>query len=239
MKRCEGRALFEYISLISLELLGKIFLGLLIVFFTLLTVILLAGYIALRTGRILFPNFISFMIDLLYEPAKRIISFFKIDSELVDRISVELKNCINYADFATVPTEERVLLLPQCMRSLECPAKLSSVDGFHCVECGRCEIARINAACKRLGIRVFVVPGGTFAKRVLISARPRAVVGVACYPNLHEGMLNAKLAGIPAQGVPLKKTGCINTIVDFDELLLKLFAGTDGEVEKAGEVAWR
>jgi len=90
-----------------------------------------------------------------------------------------------------------------------------------------------------LGIRVFVVPGGTFAKRVLISARPRAVVGVACYPNLHEGMLNAKLAGIPAQGVPLKKTGCINTIVDFDELLIKLFAGTDGEVEKAGEVAWR
>ena len=233
------RTLFEYVNLISLELLGKIFLGMLIAFFTLLIIVLLMGYVALRTGRILFPNFISFMIDLLYEPARRIISFFRIDPELVDRISVELKNCINYADFAAVPPEERVLLLPQCLRSLECPARLNSVDGFHCVECGRCEVARINAVCRRLGIRVFVVPGGTFAKRVLISARPKAVVGVACYPNLHEGMLNAKLAGIPAQGVPLKKTGCINTIVDFDELLMKLFAGTDGEIEKAGEEAWR
>jgi hypothetical protein len=52
-------------------------------------------------------------------------------------------------------------------------------------------------------------------------SRPKAVVGVACYSNLHEGMLNAKLMGVPAQGVPLTTTGCVNTTVDREEIIRK------------------
>jgi len=162
-----------------------------------------------RTHRIIFPNLVLFLLSVFEEPLRRLLSFFHVDPTLVDRVSVEIGNAVNYPAFARTKLEERVLLLPQCIRSPDCPAKLSPLEGIKCVECGRCEIAKLSAVCKELGISLYISPGGTFAKRILMYNRGqvKAVVGVACYPNLHEGLLNVKLVGIPAQGVPLKTTG--------------------------------
>ncbi len=206
-----------------LEAIGKAIVILAIVFVVLLVLALLFCSFTLHTKKIILPNFVLFVITLLYEPLRRLLAFFRIDPSLIDRVSVEIRNALNYPDFAATSMEERVLLLPQCIRSTECPAKLNPVDGIHCMECGKCVIAELSAICKELGIRMYISPGGTFTGRILRYSRPKAkaVVGVACYPNLYEGMLNAKLMGVAAQGVPLTTPGCVNTTVDYDEIINK------------------
>lgn len=211
---------------LMLEAIGRVIIILSMAFVVLILLALLFCSFTLRTKKIILPNFILFIITLLYEPLRRLLSFFRVDPSLIDRVSVEIRNALNYPDFAATSMEERVLLLPQCIRSTECPAKLNPVDGIHCVECGKCVIAELSAICKELGIRMYISPGGTFTARILIHSRPKAkaVVGVACYPNLHEGMLNAKLLGVAAQGVPLTTPGCVNTSVDHEEIINKLLS---------------
>ncbi len=206
-----------------LELLGRIIVLSLIVFVILILVALFFLVVIFFTKRVILPKLALFMITMMHEPLRRLLSFFRVDPTLVDRVSVEIGNAVNYPEFVRTKLEERVLLMPQCVRSIDCPAKLSSLEGIKCIECGRCEIAKLSAICKELGIRLYISPGGTFTKRILLYNRGRvkAVVGVACYPNLYEGMLNIKLAGIPAQGVPLKTTGCVNTTVDTQEIVAK------------------
>ena len=210
-----------------IEALGRIIVIGAIAFAILILIALLFCIFIFRTHRIIFPNLILFLLSVFEEPLRRLLSFFHVDPTLVDRVSVEIGNAVNYPAFARTKLEERVLLLPQCIRSPDCPAKLSPLEGIKCVECGRCEIAKLSAVCKELGISLYISPGGTFAKRILMYNRGqvKAVVGVACYPNLHEGLLNVKLVGIPAQGVPLKTTGCVNTTVDIHEIIARCKMG--------------
>jgi len=205
------------------EAIGKVIIILAIAFVVLLALALFFCFLTLRTEKIILPNFVLFIITLLYEPLRRLLSFFRVDPALIDRVSVEIRNALNYPDFAATGMEERVLLLPQCIRSTECRAKLNSVDGIHCIECGKCAIAELSAICKKIGLRMYISPGGTFTGRILIHSRPKpkAVIGVACYPNLYEGMLNAKLIGVAAQGVPLITPGCVNTTVDCEQIIEK------------------
>lgn len=204
-----------------LEAIGKITILLVLAFAVLIALALIVCALALRTKKIIFPNFLLFVTSVLYEPLRRLLSFFHVDPTLIDRVSTEIRNSLNYTEFSATKMEERVLLLPQCIRSTECPAKLSPLDGIHCMECGKCVIAELSAVCKELGIKMYISPGGTFTGRILMHSRPKAVVGVACYPNLHEGMLNAKLMGVPAQGVPLTTPGCVNTTVDREEVITR------------------
>ena len=206
---------------VVLEAIGRVVLFLAAAFAVLLALALFLCFFIFRTKKILFPNFVLFIIGLLYEPLRRLLSFFRVDPTLIDRVSVEIGNALNYPGFSATQIEERVLLLPQCIRSAECPAKLNSLDGIHCMGCGKCAIAELSAMCEELGVRMYISPGGTFSKRILMLSRPKAIIGVACYPNLHEGRLNTKLAGVPAQGVPLTTTGCVNTTVDIEEIINK------------------
>lgn len=212
-----------YWESVWLETLGKVVVIAAIAFVVLLAIGLFLSFFIFRTKRVIFPNFLLFIISLLYEPLRRLLSFFRVDPTLIDRVSVEVRNVLNYQAYADTALKDRVLLLPQCIRSTDCPAKLSSLCGIKCMECGRCDIGKLSVICKELGVRLYISPGGTFTMRILMYNRPKpkAVVGVACYPNLHEGMLNANLMGVAAQGVPLTTTGCVNTAVDVDEIITK------------------
>ncbi len=206
-----------------LETLGRIIVTGIIVFVILILVALIFFVVIFFTRRVILPKIALFMITLMHEPLCRMLSFFGVDPTLVDRVSVEIGNAVNYPAFVSTKLEERALLMPQCVRSIDCPAKLSALEGIKCIECGKCEIAKLSAICRELGISLYISPGGTFTKRIILysAGRIKAVVGVACYPNLYEGMLNVKIAGIPAQGVPLKTTGCMNTTVDTQEIIAK------------------
>ena len=51
------------------------------------------------------------------------------------QLYVESKNRSLVKNFASTPYNERILLLPQCLRSKDCPAELGNY-GYECKECG-------------------------------------------------------------------------------------------------------
>jgi hypothetical protein len=151
------------------------------------------------------------------------LKIFARDADAFNRVCVALYNRIRLAAYSAVPLEKRIVILPQCLRHIDCPAPISSTEGIMCKECGKCIVCKIRKIDSR--IAVFISPGGTLAKRILESHRPGAVLGVACPNDLVEGLRTTTKAGIPSQGVPLGKTGCVATEVDFEVVKERLMAG--------------
>jgi len=137
--------------------------------------------------------------------------------------------------FAEVPVEERVLLLPHCLRpSGDCPGKVTR-DGLQCPpDCphrGTCAIGRLRDEAERLGYKgVCVAPGGAMALRFVKEKKPKGILAIACHKELLEGV--QAVEEIPAEKkpviltLPLLKDGCVDTEVDVEEALRRLRLGT-------------
>ena len=69
-----------------------------------------------------------------------------------------------------------------------------------------------------MGYKFFIVPGSSFIKRIIKKYRPGAIVGVGCQMEIKEGLDLCHSHDIPAQGVPLTKSGCVATTLDWDQL---------------------
>lgn len=143
------------------------------------------------------------------------------------RLYVESKNRSLIESFASIPYNERVLLLPQCLRAKDCPAEIGNF-GYECKDCGRCSIKTIRQMCKKLGYKgVFIMPGGSLAQKIIRELNPKASLGVACSKELVLGSYLCEKMGVIGQGVELLKDGCINTLVDLkilnDALQLQQF----------------
>ncbi|MGB3908787.1 MAG: DUF116 domain-containing protein [Methanomethylovorans sp.] len=205
---------------IPYEILGKVFIILTIVTITGIAIALLLGAYSFKRKRILFPNFILFMLYLFYGPAKWICRRFSIRDTIVDEILVELRNAIMLDKFRSTKGLKMVFL-PQCLRHPECKARCDPVEGYQCTKCGKCDIGTIYKAADEYGFRVFVIPGGSFVKKILRLYKPQSCIGVACYPELSESMQGAA-AYMPVQGVCLLKDGCFNTEADVEEIIRKM-----------------
>ena len=117
-----------------------------------------------------------------------------------------------------------MLFLPQCLRSLSCPAHVSPLKGVECEECGSCVISELKKLCDEHRIKICIAPGGEFVKRAVERERPEAAVGVACPHDLYETMRAVSARGIPMVGVLLLRSGCVSTDVDAELLKAVLLA---------------
>jgi hypothetical protein len=202
------------------ELLGRFSVSLAVAILLMTVLALLLGVYSFKRHKIIFPNFILFMLYLFYSPAKWICRVFYIKEELVDEILIELRNAMMLEKFKCMQ-DGRIILLPQCMRGPECATRCDPIIGYECKMCGRCDIGRIAKAAEKYNFKVFVVPGGSFVRKILKSCSPDACIAVACYSELTEAMQDiAKTA--PVQGVPLLRDGCYDTKVDVDEVIKKM-----------------
>lgn len=138
-----------------------------------------------------------------------------VDEKELFQLYVKTKNKASRSKFAATPYSERILLLPQCLRSRDCPAELREC-GYECQECGKCRIVEVIQEAKRLGYKnVFILPGGSIAKRILAKEKPNACLGVACLKELMLGSFICEKFGVAGQGIALLKDGCVNTEVDW------------------------
>jgi len=141
-----------------------------------------------------------------------------VEEQELFQLYVEAKNRSLIESFAATPYNERIVLLPQCLRAKDCPAEIGEY-GYECHQCGRCSVAKILQLTKDLGYKgVFIMPGGSLAKKVLVELKPKASLGVACYKELVMGSYLCEKVGVIGQGVELLKDGCINTIVNMKAL---------------------
>ncbi len=134
------------------------------------------------------------------------------------KLYVEAKNRSLIQSFASTPYNERIIMLPQCLRAKDCPAEIGKY-GYECQQCGRCSVATIMQLTKDLGYKgAFILPGGSLAQKIILELKPKASLGVACSTELVLGSYLCEKMGIIGQGVELLRDGCINTIVDMKTL---------------------
>lgn len=204
---------------IPYEFLGEVFVYLTVLVFLGVSLALLIGAYSFKKRKIIFPSFVLFMLYLFYSTAKWICRVFSIRDTIVDEILIEIRNAVNLEKFRQIK-DGKVVFLPQCLRHPNCKARCDPVIGYECKRCGLCDIAKVCEAADKYNFKVFVIPGGSFVKKILKTYHPKACLGVACYNELAESM--QAVSFMPVQGVCLLKDGCFNTAADIDEIIKKM-----------------
>ena len=199
--------------------LGQLVVFLIIIFVILFLAFLVLAYLIARKNKIKFPRFLLFIVDLLYSPFKTIASFLKLDDNLVDTISIRVRDDLNKERFKEIPAEKTLIFLPHCLRHKDCPATLQK-EGLNCTECGLCSIGVIKKKAEPMGYKLYIVPGSSFVKKIVMENKFEAVLGVACHEDLNQTMM--LLSDFCPQGVLLEKTGCFETKVNVKKVFEKL-----------------
>ena len=129
------------------------------------------------------------------------------------------QNKDNIDKFGKIPFEQRIIILPQCLRnSKECQAEEQSYL-YICKRCGKCKINEIIKKAEELGYgKVFIVKGGKAVSDILKKEKPGAVIGVACYFEGSLGMMECKKCKVTSEFVVLNKEGCADTDLDLNDL---------------------
>lgn len=193
---------------------GVVLLVFLIVVILILGIIL--GIILVRKNKLMFPSVIIFIVNVFYSPLKSFANLLGLDDAFVDNIGIEVRNKVNKTKFDRISPEDKIIVLPHCLRSAHCEASLKET-GVKCTFCGKCAIGTIKEKAEPMGYRVFIVPGSSFVKKIIQQNRFKSVVGVACHVDLNQTMM--ALSDFAPQGVLLSTSGCFQTKVDVKKVL--------------------
>ncbi len=197
-------------------ILGSLLLVVLLISAIMVAIAVLLLIYSLKTGKILFPNLLVLGILFFEGSIKAVVRLFGIDDAFVDMLSIDLQNKAMRSAFVRIPYENRAIFIPQCLRSSDCPARLSP-EGIKCKDCGLCEITKAKQAAEKLGYSFFIVPGSSFIVRMISKTHPKAIIGVGCLCEIKEGLDLMHKHKIPALGVVLDRAGCVSTILDWDK----------------------
>ncbi|MDR2967292.1 MAG: DUF116 domain-containing protein [Methanobacteriaceae archaeon] len=201
------------------QIFGQVLVLITIGLLSLLIIALILGKILIKKDVLIFPKLIVFSLDVFYSPLKRVAKSLGFDDNMVDHIGVEVRNKINEKKFRQIKNNNKILVLPHCLRHQKCEATLNEM-GLNCNCCGKCSIGVIKPKAESIGYKVFIIPGSTFIKKIIKENKFEAVLGVACYEDLNLSMM--KLSGFNPQGVLLSRTGCFKTKVDVKTVLEKI-----------------
>jgi uncharacterized protein len=201
------------------QIFGQIILILGILILSMLSMTLILGRILIKQDRLIFPKLLLFTIDVFYGLFKKFSENLGVDGKIVDQIGVEVRNKVNEKLFRKVKPQDKILVLPHCLRHAECEATLEE-SGLVCKDCQRCVIGMLKNKGESMGYQVFIIPGSNFLKKIVEKNNFKAVLGVACYQDLNLSMMN--LSNFSCQGVPLIRDGCMNTKVDSRMVLEKM-----------------
>ena len=199
-----------------------VILGMLLLAFVLVTISLYS----IKKGRLYFPEFLRAGLVFLEGLAKAIFRFLGLEDREMLAFFIKLHNTMSTSAFERVPVTERAIFLPQCLRSSRCPAHLTP-EGLKCQSCGQCSIGQMHLLLEEMGYSVFIVPGSSFIKRMVKKYRPGAIIGVGCLSEVKEGIDMADKMGLVAMGVVTAKEGCVETLVNWDDVYEMATLGVD------------
>ena len=86
------------------------------------------------------------------------------------------------------------------------------------VRCGACPIKDVLGLRDTYGVQVAIATGGTIARRIVVQARPRIIVAVACERDLSSGIQDTH--PLPVFGVINERPNgpCLDTFVSIRRL---------------------
>ena len=136
-----------------------------------------------------------------------------------DHYAIILMNNALWATvFSAFPRDQRLLLMPFCLRNHDrCTAPRDDM-GLLCQNCGKCRIPEFTAAAEALGIPVLVSESSSSVSEWVEAGNIQAVIGVSCLESMEKTFPAMFRNGIPGIGVPLLAGGCKDTVPDADLL---------------------
>lgn len=200
----------------AFQFIGEAIVLLVFIIIIILIIGLILGIILVRRNKLVLPSLIIFIVNVFYSPLKSLANLLGLDDALVDNIGIEVRNKVNKSKFDKIPPEEKIIVLPHCLRSAQCEASLKET-GIKCTYCGKCAIGTIKQKAEPMGYRIFIVPGSSFVKKIIQQNKFKSVVGVACHVDLNQTMM--ALSDFAPQGVLLSTSGCFETKVDVSKVL--------------------
>ena len=169
--------------------------------------ILVLTLVSMRRGRFYFPRLIKPGLIVVEGLLRSLWKALRLDDRELTSFAIRLRNQMNHDQFCAIPMDKRAIFLPQCLRSADCPADLTT-EGLVCKRCMRCGIGKVIDHLEEDGRRVFIVPGSTFIKRMVKKYHPRAIVGVGCLLEVKEAWRWSR-ASTCGHGVVTSKDGCV------------------------------
>ena len=156
-------------------------------------------------------------INLLFPLATRIGKLFDVEKERVERSFIEVSNHLIRQKHIKVSPDKLLILSPHCIQQESCPHKITR-DINNCRNCGGCQVGDLLNLSKTLGVNVTVVTGGTLARKVIKTLRPKVVLAIACERDLTSGIQDA--FPLPVIGVLNERPfgPCCNTRVNIDQV---------------------
>ncbi len=129
---------------------------------------------------------------------------------------VEVANAFWRDQFAALPFDRRVLLLPHCLRSAaDCRGTYSAL-GLDCAGCGACALSKLKDEAESLGYNVLIAEGTPAVVQIALSGRADGLLGVACLDSLEKAFDRVAQLGVPHVAVALLCDGCTGTSVEVD-----------------------
>ena len=133
-----------------------------------------------------------------------------------------LNNAFWGAQFAAVPPQRRLFLLPHCLNDRDaCPGTYDSV-GLHCAGCGACLLSNLKGRAEEIGYQVIIAEGTPSVILKVLEGSADAILGVACLDSLEKSYSRIADLGIPHLAVPLLANGCVRTQADPEQILKML-----------------
>lgn len=156
-------------------------------------------------------------VDLTTKDVKiRVAKLFNLSEDEASRVIIRARSELKKQRVREA--KRKIVFVPQCLRKRECKAPLSE-EGFVCRACSPdCQARLIRERALAGGASCFIVPGGTMVRNIIAKRRPDAVIGIACWKEAEEGLNECDKAGVPAVGVTLLRDGCVNTLVDLEDV---------------------
>ncbi|OEH85753.1 hypothetical protein BHU72_02935 [Desulfuribacillus stibiiarsenatis] len=165
----------------------------------------------------LVQNLMRFTISYFFPLALQIGKILRIQKKHIMQSFIQVNNQMVLAKKIKVPAERILLLLPHCVQNADCKHKITR-DINNCVMCGRCPVNQLMEIRDKHHVHLRVVTGGTLARQIVKSVRPKAIVAVACERDLVSGIIDS--LPLPVLGVlNVRPNGpCFNTQVIFEEI---------------------
>lgn len=212
----------------------------------LITAFMLFGVLAVSVtlirggGRYMNPRFRGLLIKLFFPVMLIVGGLFKVKRIKIEKAFLEVNNGMvrqlvrDMVRKGKRLTPDKILILmPHCIQYDDCRLKVTR-DVKNCAGCGKCEIGDLLVLTEKYGMELFVLTGGTVARRRLAEFRPKAVVAVACERDLTSGIQDA--FPLPVLAIVNKRPHgyCVDTgvaVEDIKEAIEDLVGG--GEVVTA------
>lgn len=187
------------------------------------TAAMLAIYLAWKSRRVgtLLVLPVRLGMKLVIPFAIFVTGLFNGDKDAIRGLFIDINNIFVQSGRTGCEPGQVLLLLPHCLQNSECVCKITN-DINNCKKCGRCSIGDILGIVREKGVRAAVVTGGTAARNLVATQKPKMILSVACERDLALGITD--VSSIPVIGVVNERPNgpCFNTTVDVALLAGKL-----------------